>query len=125
MNFQKVDYKEGSYEFIVHGMKNPPNFRKSELFTDIYFQTADYYNIQQVANYENLWIQTNEVATIKDFTRSQSVELFGVDAIYTIQFTPENPIGKDGIITLQWTEQVKWNQENDIVCKVETYQSFN
>ena len=76
-------------------------------------------------NYQELWVETNEVAKIIDYTRTQSVELFGVDAIYTIQFTPVNPISKDGIMTLSWTDQVEWDRDNDIVCKVETYQSFN
>ena len=44
------------------------------------------------------------MATITDFTRIQSVELFGIDAVYTISFTPVNPIGRDGIITLEWTD---------------------
>ena len=45
VTFQKVDYKEGKFEFIIHGMKNPPNFRRSDLFKDIFFQTSDYYAI--------------------------------------------------------------------------------
>ena len=28
--------KDGIFEIIVHGMKNPPNFRKSEVFSNIY-----------------------------------------------------------------------------------------
>ena len=65
------------------------------------------------------------MATIIEFTQYQSVEIFGVDAIYSIQLTPVNPISRDGIMTLKWTNQVEFNRENDIVCKVETYQSFN
>ena len=45
VTFSKIADRTGFYEFTVHGMKNPPNFRKSELFTEIFFQTTDYYNI--------------------------------------------------------------------------------
>ena len=62
---------------IVNGIKNPPNFRKSGLFSNIYMQTVDYYNIQFLENYDNLWVQTNEVATITDYYRVQSTEVFG------------------------------------------------
>ena len=37
VTFAEVDYELGEYEFIVHGMKNPPNFRKSGLFSNINF----------------------------------------------------------------------------------------
>ena len=59
INFQEVNQQEGRFEVMVHGIKNPPNFRKSGLFSNIYMQTFDYYNIQILKNYENLWIQTN------------------------------------------------------------------
>lgn len=66
---QKVNQDAGVFEVIVNGIKNPPNFRKSGLFSNIYMQTFDYYNIQFLEEYENLWVQTNEVATITDYTR--------------------------------------------------------
>ena len=28
-------------------------------------------------------------------------------------------------MTLKWTDQVEWDLDNETVCKVETYQSFN
>ena len=46
VTFEKVDDRIGKYEFTVHGMKNPPNFRRSSLFSEIFFQTSDYYSIQ-------------------------------------------------------------------------------
>ena len=48
-----------------------------------------------------------------------------MDAVYTITFTPENPIGKDGIVSLQWSDQVIFNAGNSVSCKVQTYQSYN
>lgn len=56
VNFKKVDQNLGNFKFIVHGMKNPPNFRRSGLFTNIFMQTFDYYSIQKLENNENLWI---------------------------------------------------------------------
>ena len=105
-------------------MKNPPNFRRTNLFSDIYLQTFDFYNMQKLQDYDKLWIQNNEPGVITEFTRYQSIELFNLEAIYTITFTPKNPIGKDGVITMEWTEQVEFDQ-SDPVCKVETYVSFN
>ena len=45
VTFSKIADRTGLYEFTVHGIKNPPNFRKSGLFKDIFFQTIDYYSI--------------------------------------------------------------------------------
>lgn len=121
----KMNKKNGIFEIIVHGMKNPPNFRKSEVFSNIYIQTFDYYNICALESHENLWIQTDEVGTITEYNRDQSTEIFGLEAVYTINFTPINPISKDGIITLEWSDQVKFNKNDDLACKVQTYQAFN
>ena len=38
----------GQFELIVSGMKNPPNFRKSGLFSDISMKTWDFYPIQKL-----------------------------------------------------------------------------
>lgn len=65
----KLSSKEGSFEFKIGGMKNPPNFRRSALFSNIYMTTNDYYSMQKLDNYADLWIQTNTPATIVDFTR--------------------------------------------------------
>ena len=45
VSLTKVDRKDGIFKFIVHGMKNPPNFRKTGLFRDIFMETYDYYDI--------------------------------------------------------------------------------
>lgn len=45
VTLKKVDQKKGKFEIIVHGMKNPPNFRTPKLFSDIFMQTNDYYSI--------------------------------------------------------------------------------
>ena len=92
INLTEVNQETGIFEVMVDGIKNPPNFRKTGLFSNIYMQTFDYYNIQILDNYENLWVQTNEVGIITDYTRQQSTEVFGSDSVYIIDFTPENPI---------------------------------
>ena len=45
INLVKINKINGIFTIVVHGLKNPPNFRKSELFSNIYMQTFDYYNI--------------------------------------------------------------------------------
>lgn len=35
VSLKKVTQEEGIFEVLVSGMKNPPNFRKSGLFSDI------------------------------------------------------------------------------------------
>lgn len=72
INLVKINKINGIFTIVVHGLKNPPNFRKSELFSNIYMQTFDYYNIQALENYDDLWIQTNEIGTITEFTQDQS-----------------------------------------------------
>lgn len=37
ITLQKVTRPDGIFELLVHGMKNPPNFRRSSLFSNIYF----------------------------------------------------------------------------------------
>ena len=69
VNVEKLTQQDGIFELIVHGLKNPPNFRKSGLFSDIFMQTDDYYSIQILEKYDNLWIQTNKAAQITDFQR--------------------------------------------------------
>lgn len=53
---QEIDKQAGVFEVMVYGIKNPPNYRKSGLFSNIYMQTHDYYNMQVLKNYENLWV---------------------------------------------------------------------
>ena len=55
-------------------------------------------------NYNDLYIQTDTPGTIRDYYLQQSTEIYGLDADYTINFHPFNPIGIDGIITLEWTD---------------------
>ena len=69
VNLSEVDKQSGIFEMIVTGIKNPPNFRKSGLFSNIYMQTVDYYNMQYLENHDNLWVQTNEVAQIEKYER--------------------------------------------------------
>jgi len=67
-------------------------------------QTYDYYNIQALDDHSKLFIQTDTPGTIRDYRLQQSTEIYGLDAVYTIVFMPFNPISKDGIITLDWTD---------------------
>ena len=46
------------------------------------------------------------MAKITDFTRLQIPEAYGSEASYTITFTPINPISENGVMTLEWTDQV-------------------
>lgn len=48
-------------------MKNPPNYRTSGKFSNIYMETYDYYDMQRLVNYDNLFIQTNTPGTIIDY----------------------------------------------------------
>ena len=68
VSLSEISQQDGIFELIVSGMKNPPNFRRSGLFSDIIMETFDYHPVQKLDNYENLWIQTNKVATISVFT---------------------------------------------------------
>ena len=45
VSFTAVDTKEGTFEFIVDGLKNPPNYRRTGLFSNIYMETFDYYDM--------------------------------------------------------------------------------
>ena len=45
VSLQKIDQEAGTFSFTVNGMQNPPNFRKSDLFSNIYMETFDYYKI--------------------------------------------------------------------------------
>lgn len=101
-------------------MKNPPNFRRSALFSDIKMQTFDYYDMQKLETYENLFVQTNEVAMITDYQLLQSTTLLGLDATYTLTFTPKNPLSNDGMMSLSWTDQVVF-LEDDFKCTIDTY----
>mmetsp|Transcript_2499 Transcript_2499/g.3149 ORF Transcript_2499/g.3149 Transcript_2499/m.3149 type:complete len:126 (+) Transcript_2499:2633-3010(+) len=108
---------------MVDGIKNPPNFRRSGLFSNIFMETYDYYDMQKMVSYDDLFIQTNTPGTIKDYTLQQSTEIYGLNATYTINFMPFNPISRDGLITLEWTDQVLFYEEEP-TCKIETYQAF-
>lgn len=46
VQFQSVTQETGKFSWVISGMKNPPNFRRSDLFSDIYMQTGDYFKIQ-------------------------------------------------------------------------------
>ena len=107
----------GIFELIVSGMRNPPNFLKSGLFSDISMKTFDFYPIVKLSKYDNLWIQTNKVAKITEFTLVQSNVIYGLEASYTVSFTPKNPINQGGIITLEWSNQVELINE-DFKCIV-------
>jgi len=98
-------------------MRNPPNFRKSGLFSDISMKTFDFYPIVKLSKYENLWIQTNKVAKITEFTLVQSNVIYGLEASYIVSFTPKNPINQGGTITLEWSNQVELINE-DFKCIV-------
>lgn len=104
-------------------MKNPPNYRTSGKFSNIFMETYDYYDMQRLMNYDDLFIQTNTPGTIIDYKLQQSTEIYGLNATYTINFMPLNPISKEGIITLEWTDQVIF-YEDEPTCKIETYQVF-
>lgn len=67
VTFLTIDRRDGAFEFIVDGLKNPPNFRRSGLFSDILMQTYDYYNTQGLIDYDRLFIQTNTPGTIRNF----------------------------------------------------------
>ena len=123
VTFDEVNQEEGDFEVIVSGMKNPPNFRKTGLFSDIFFETFDFKNIQKLSDYDNLWVQTNKPGTITDYRRFQTSEGFGVESTYEISFTPLNPIGKDGMIQVTWTDQVKFLKDKQ-VCTVQTSQVY-
>ena len=84
VTLQKVDQKKGKFEIIVHGMKNPPNFRTPQLFSDIFMQTDDYYSIQKLNEYQNTLIQTNKAASITDFKREQQSDVYGQESRYEI-----------------------------------------
>lgn len=73
--------------------------------------------------YENLFVETSEVAVITDYSLLMSTKLLGLEAAYKLTFTPTNPIGKDGMLTLEWTDQVTFIEES-FKCSVDTYQSF-
>jgi hypothetical protein len=87
-------------------------------------RTFDYKNIQKLSNYDDLFITTNTPGTIVDFTRTQSTEVYTLESTYTLTFQPLNRIGKNGMITLEWSDQVQFI-EKDAVCKVETSEVFN
>ena len=123
VSLTQVDKLEGDFKFIVSGLKNPPNFRTSGKFSNIYMTTGDYYEIQKLSNYDNLFIQTDTPGTITSYTRASSTEVYGLDATYSLEFMPKNPIGKNGMIILEWSESVTFIEE-DAVCKVETNQVF-
>ena len=112
---------------MVNGLKNPPNFRKSDYFSNIYFETYDYFNIQELSDYSNLWIQTNEPAQITDLVLTQSNEALGQEATYTINFPPKNRIDSDGSMLLTFPDQVEFVDTEDgfVKCQVVTYQTFS
>lgn len=56
VQLNKVDKLEGEFKFIVNGLKNPPNFRRSGEFSNIFMRTFDYFDIQKLSSYENLFI---------------------------------------------------------------------
>lgn len=62
-----MDKQDGIFEFIVDGLKNPPNFRRSGQFSNIYMETFDYYDMQKLFNYADLFIQTDTPGTIRDY----------------------------------------------------------
>jgi hypothetical protein len=45
VSVSEISQLNGIFELIVSGMKNPPNFRRSGLFSDIAMQTFDYYPV--------------------------------------------------------------------------------
>ena len=100
----------GIFEVAVSGLKNPPNFRRSGLFSNIKMQTYDYYNIMYLESHDHLWIQTDTPATVSTWKLEQSTVVLGLDASYALVFTPENPIGPTGHMTLKWSDQVEFYQ---------------
>ena len=60
---------------------------------------------------------------ILDYTLQQSTEIYGLNATYTITFMPLNPISKNGLVTLEWSDDVIFYEEEP-TCKIETYQVF-
>lgn len=73
--------------------------------------------------YDNLFVETDEVAVIEDYSLLQSTLQLGLEATYQVTFTPKNPIGNDGMLTLEWTDQVTFVEE-EFKCSIETYKTF-
>jgi hypothetical protein len=44
----RVDKQNGIFEFFVDGMKNPPNYRTSGKFSNIFMETFDFYDMQRI-----------------------------------------------------------------------------
>ena len=103
VSFVNIERPDGVFEFTVDGLKNPPNFRRSDSFSNIFLETGDFFSIQELLNYEGLFVQTDTPGLIRDYELQQSTEVFGLDATYTIKFLPFNPISTNGMITLDWT----------------------
>ena len=45
VSLTNVDKQDGIFEFMVDGLKNPPNFRRSGLFSNIFMETYDFYDM--------------------------------------------------------------------------------
>lgn len=45
VSLDSLDIETGRFEFIVDGIKNAPSFRETGSFSDVYMQTADFFDI--------------------------------------------------------------------------------
>ena len=66
--FSDVNQEAGTFTFFIDGIKNPPSFKPSSSYQDIYLTDSDGYYIQNVADYTNLYVQTEAVALIYNYT---------------------------------------------------------
>jgi len=109
---------------LIWGIRNPPSFKPTKPFSNLYLQTNDYFNITQASEQQaaSLYIQTKNVAIIQSYTVTQQTEEVGGIGPLEIVFTPVNPLTKDGAMTLRWSDQIQIF--NDTTCKVQTYKDF-
>ena len=121
VQLQELSQLDGTFVFVVGGLRNPGTTRRSSTFSDVKVETFDFYPIMQLPAARNaeLFVKTEIAGPIHNWELMQSNENFGEAAAYTLNFFPLNPLGQNSIMTLTWTDQV--NLSRDASCAVTTF----